>query len=706
MSARENPLRAVAVIDSPQAGSGIAADLEACGFGSCLTYVSGEDDVRPLARASCDIVLACHPNPKVGPERVLELLCARADAPPVAVWAESFTDDEMVSFVKAGAHDCLRSGDTRRLAAAIERARSAAPDPPAPSPPTTATAAAELEDHHRALIEEIPALTYVCWADETRSVAYVSPQLLTMTGYSTRDWLAEPDIWVERLHPEDRDHVLSRYREACKTGSRFFSEYRLLDREGSIVWWRDEGRVMPGPDGKARFVRGFVLDVTEQKLAEESLRRMRFFDQLTGLPNRALMQLRLGSALAESKETGRPLALLILALDRFRDTVNTLGHHSGDEIVRDLAGRLADTIGDAERVARLRGDEFGVLLPDSDADFARNVGERVLKGFERPIMVERLPIEVTASVGIAVAPDHGDESEVLLRRADAAVQAARALGGGTCAVYSPEFDPHDPEHVALLGELRRAVEADDLVLHYQPKVDLRHKTVVGVEALLRWPHAKRGMVPPGDFIPLAERTGLMRPLTRLVLHKAAREAHQWERDGRAIPVAVNVSARSLHDPLILDDVAEALRTNDLDPTHLQIEITESAVMEDEARAAITLSGLTSKGVGISIDDFGTGFSSLRLLRRLPVSELKIDKSFVIGMAGETGEDTAIVRSTNDLGHNLGLTVVAEGVEDEWTLDLLSAFGCDLAQGYFIARPMPGADLAGWIAQSDWRMAES
>jgi diguanylate cyclase (GGDEF)-like protein/PAS domain S-box-containing protein len=702
----EKALRAVAVIDSPGAASGLAADLETCGHGPALTFASGESDLGKLSRGTCDIVLACHPNPALGPERVIELLRARDDTPPVILFADSFTDDEIVSFVKAGALDCVRRGDTDRLAAAIERARSAPPNPGVASPPATATEAAELEDHHRALIEEIPALTYVCWADEVRSVAYVSPQLLTMTGYSTRDWLAEPGMWSDRLHPEDRDHVLSRYREACEGRSRFVSEYRLLDREGNIVWWKDEGRVLPGPDGRARFVRGFVLDVTEQKLAEESLRRLRFFDQLTGLPNRDLMQLRLGCALTGSKETGRSLALLILALDRFRDAVNTLGPQNGDEIIRNLAGRLVDTIGDAERASRLRGDEFGVLLPDADAGLALQVGQRVLQAFEKPIMVQRLPIEVSASVGIAVAPDHGEESEDLLRRADIAVQAARKLGGGTCAIYSSEHDPHDPEQVALLGELRRAVEANDLVLHYQPKVDLRHKTIVGAEALLRWPHAKRGLVPPGKFIPLAERTGLVRPLTRLVLDKAAREARQWERNGRPLPVAVNVSARSLHDPLIVDDVAEALRANDLDAAHLQIEITESAVMADETRAFETLSGLTGQGVGISIDDFGTGYSSLRLLRRLPVSELKIDRSFVMGMAGEKGEDTAIVRSTNDLGHNLGLTVVAEGVEDEWTLDLLSAFGCDLAQGYYIARPMPAADLRDWMAASDWKMAES
>jgi diguanylate cyclase (GGDEF)-like protein/PAS domain S-box-containing protein len=608
--------------------------------------------------------------------------------------------------VQAGAHDCVRHGDNWRLKGAIARPPAGRPRPAPPRPASTASEAAELQEHHRALIEEIPALTYVCWADETRSVAYVSPQLLTMTGYSPGEWLAEPNMWADRLHPEDRETVLRRYREACRSSSRFVCEYRIMDREGGTLWWRDEGRVMPGPDGSARFIRGFVLDVTEQKEAEEALRRMRFFDQLTGLPNRALMQLRLGTALAKAKETERPLAVLILALDRFRDTVNALGYHNGDAIIRDLAGRLADAIGDTERLARLRGDEFGVLLPDAGADLALQVGGRILKVFDKPVMIDRLPIEVSASVGIAVSPDHGEESEPLLRRADAAVQAARKVGGGACVLYSPEHDPHDPEHLALLGELRRAVEADELTLHYQPKVDLRHRTVVGVEALLRWSHAKRGMVPPGMFIPLAERTGLVRPLTQWVLNRATREARAWQKAGQALPVAVNVSARSLHDRLIVDDVAHALRANDLDADQLLIEITESAVMADATRAAQTLDGLTRTGVGISIDDFGTGYSSLALLRRLPVSELKIDKSFVKGMAGEMGSDTAIVRSTNDLGHNLGLTVVAEGVEDEWTLDLLSAFGCDLAQGYFIARPMPASEIPGWIAKSDWKMAEN
>jgi len=695
------PLRVVVVADEHGIALKIVEDLERSGYEPSVFLAPGEDDLERLAPTS-EIVIAWADATSVPPRRVLALAAERG-FPPVVVVAEAFSEDDLVGHVRAGARDCVRRGDLARLEAAVERERVAVRPAPLASPLRLEGDAVE---SYRALIEEIPALTYVAWADEAGSRAYVSPQLQAMTGFTPGEWLGEPDMWVRRLHPEDRERVLRQFRDACAAGGRFACEYRILDREGRIVWWRDEGRVLPGPDGKARFVRGFVLDITEQRMAEESLRRLRLYDQLTGLPNRMMLLNRLGRALVEAARTTRPLALLILALDRFKDVTNTLGHHNGDLIVRDLAARLGDALGDVDRVARLRGDEFGVLLPDADGAFARQVGERILSSLEKPFMVQRLPIEVSASIGIAVAPEHATEAEGLLRRADAAVQAARRVGAGASVLYSPECEPHDPARLALLGELRRALEGNELLLHYQPKVDLKTRSIVGAEALLRWPHPKRGFVSPAEFIPLAEQTGLIRPLTRWVLDRATGEARGWERSGRRLPVAINVSARSLQDGRIVDDVEEALLTHDLGGDRLQIEVTESAVMRDAGRAAEILASLAGRGVAVSIDDFGTGFSSLGLLRRLPVHELKIDKSFVIGMAGEGGEDTAIVRSTADLAHNLGLTVVAEGVEDQWTLDLLGTFGCDQAQGYHIAMPMPSADLIGWLGASPWRVIES
>jgi len=695
----DKPLRVVVVGDAHTAALNVASDLKQGGFEPSVFLAPGEADLERIA-PGCDLILAWADATGVPPGRVIEM-SGEGGLPPVVVCSAAFSEDEVVGFMRAGARDCVRRGDVERLRAAVLRERDRGA-----SRSSGSRADAAAGDRYRALIEEIPALTYVAWADDTGSRAYVSPQLFAMTGFSPGEWLAEPDMWVRRLHPEDRERVLRQFRDACASGGRFASEYRVIDRDGRVLWWRDEGRPMPGLDGAARLVRGFVLDITEQRLAEESLRKMRFFDQLTGLPNRVLLQNRLGRALAESVRTNRPLALLILALDRFREVTNTLGHHNGDLIVRELAIRLGDALGDVDRVHRLRGDEFGVLLPDADAPFARQVGERILGSLEQPFMVQRLPIEVSASVGMAVAPDHGTEAETLLRHADSAVQAAHKLGGGASVLYSSSCELHDPARLALLGELRRALDGNELQLHYQPKVDLKTHTVVGAEALLRWAHPKRGFVSPAEFIPLVEQTGLIRPLTRWVLDRAAGEARGWERAGRHLPVAVNVSARSLHDDRIVDDVEEALLTHDLRAERLQVEVTESAVMADAGRAAEVLTSLTSRGVLVSIDDFGTGYSSLGLLRRLPVHELKIDKSFVIGMAGEGGEDTAIVRSTAELAHNLGLNVVAEGVEDQWTLDLLATFGCDQAQGYHIARPMSGSAFAGWLGDSSWRVLES
>jgi diguanylate cyclase (GGDEF)-like protein/PAS domain S-box-containing protein len=694
------PLKVVVVGDGHAAALKVASDLEQGGYEPAIFLASAEADLERLAPA-CEIVLAWTDAVALPPARVLALAAERDGFPSVIAYAESYTEDEVVRLVRAGACDCVRRGDHGRLNAAVERERSE---------PRHARARPDVDagDRYRALIEEIPALTYVAWADDSGSRAYVSPQLQAMVGFSPGEWLAEPDMWVRRLHPEDRERVLRQFREACATGGRFASEYRILDRDGRVVWWRDEGRVLPDPDGKARYVRGFVLDVTEQRLGEEAARRLRLVDQVTGVPNRAALQNRLGPALAESVRTGRPLALLFLSLDRFREVKNTLGYHHGDTIVREVAARIGDALGDPNRVARLKGDEFGVLLPDADAAFARQVGDRIKRALERPVMVLKLPIEISASIGIAVCPRHGTEAETLLRAADAALVAAQKLGGGASVVYSSECEPYDAEHLALLGELRRALEGNELQLHYQPKVDLKTRTVVGAEALLRWHHPKRGYVSPAEFIPLAEQagTGLVRPLTRWVLDRAAGEARGWERAGRQVPVAVNVSARSLHDGRIVDDVEETLLTHDLRADRLQIEVTESAVMADAVRAAEVLSSLSSRGVAVAIDDFGTGQTSFVLLKRLPVHELKIDTSFVLGMAGETGEDTAIVRSTADLGHNLGLSVVAEGVENQWTLDLLSSFGCDQAQGYHIARPMPAAAFAGWLGGSPWRVLAS
>ena len=679
----------------------VSASLTAHGHTTRLALAEDEAGVLDhVSKQLCDLIVVQRTGGRLPALRLLELVRTRRIEVPVIVFSDEHTDEELVQVIRAGARDCLGRSELGRLGACVERElrgaeeRRAAPGSEAPP-----------EEPYRSLVEEIPALVYVAWADDLGSRGYLSPQLQAMTGFKPVEWLAEPDAWARQLHPEDKERVLGEFRLSCAGGETFLSEYRVQCRDDRIAWWHDQGRVVREADGRAKFVRGFVQDVTEQKVAAETIRRMRLYDLLTGLPNRELLRDRLGQALAESSRDGKPLALLILALDRFHEINNTLGYPNGELIIRQLAQRLGEVLGEPERAARLRGEEFGVLLPGSDVALARHIGDKILGLLERPFMVQGLPIEVGASVGIAAAPEHGQETEILLRRADLAVQAAKRLASG-CVVYSAECDPYDPHRLALLGELRPAIEADQLFLFYQPKVDLKAGTVVGAEALLRWRHPRRGLVPPGDFIPLAEQAGVIKPLTWWVLGEAVKQCGAWERDALGLEVAVNLSARSLHDPQLVERITGLLDAHEVPPRRLQLEVTESAVMTDPARAAEILGRLDALGVGVSIDDFGTGYSSLTSLRRLPVTEIKIDKSFVIGMGGNGGSDKAIVRSTSELGHNLGLRVVAEGVEDASALELLRSYGCDLAQGYYIARPMAADALVAWRAESPWRQAGS
>jgi len=338
-----------------------------------------------------------------------------------------------------------------------------------------------------------------------------------------------------------------------------------------------------------------------------------------------------------------------------------------------------------------------VLLPLTGAAAAFEATRALLRIVEQPLVLEGRSFEAGASVGIALYPEHGDDAVTLLRRADVAMYAAKRTGSGL-AVYKPELDQNSPDRLALMSELRTAIEADQLALHYQPKMDLRTGRVSGVEALVRWNHPERGMVPPSEFIPIAEETGLIRSLSLWVLDTALQQCRAWEQAGYALSVAVNLSMRNLHDDDLPDLVAERLADSGVVPDALVIEITESTLMADPERALDVIRRLNHLGVRIAIDDFGTGFSSLSYLNRLPVSELKIDQSFVRQMTRATNEAT-IVRSTIGLAHELGLVVVAEGIEDQRTWDLLGQLGCDLGQGYYISRPQPAGDLTRWLAKS-------
>ncbi len=428
-----------------------------------------------------------------------------------------------------------------------------------------------------------------------------------------------------------------------------------------------------------------------ENIALADSHRQAITDALTGLPNRRLFNDRAEQAVLRARRHGERIAVMIIDLDRFKEVNDTLGHHSGDVLLIEIARRLRRTVRESDTVARLGGDEFAVLVPGiSDAAAAELVAEGLTKAISEPIVVEGLSLDTEASIGIALYPDHGDDVAQLLQRADVAMYAAKEdhVGHG---VYGPERDNYSPERLSLIGELRHAIERDELVLHYQPKIDLASAGFAGMEVLLRWQHPERGLLAPGDFIPFAEHTTLIKPLTLHVLDRALAQSRRWEDEGRVISVAVNVSARNLLDPEFAEDVAVRLERHGVPSDRLELEITETVLMANPARALEVLERLSAMGVSLSIDDFGAGYSSLNYLKRLPVNVLKIDKSFVLNMATNPA-DAMIVRSTVDLGRNLGLRVVAEGIEDQAVYDALRALGCDLGQGFHMSRPLPANEL--------------
>jgi diguanylate cyclase (GGDEF)-like protein len=431
---------------------------------------------------------------------------------------------------------------------------------------------------------------------------------------------------------------------------------------------------------------------------EREILRLAYEDGLTALPNRSMFSEQLDQAVRTARRANQSLAVLMLDMDRFKTINDTLGHPVGDQALREVGRRVRNALRDSDVVARLGGDEFAVLLATGGMDRAPSVvAQKILNTLEAPLVIDGQTMDVAASIGIARFPEHGDDANALLRAADVAMYTAKRAKRGF-AVYDSSYDERRQEFLTLLGELRKAVETDQLVLQYQPKVNLADGRVTAVEALVRWQHPERGFVPPATFIPFAEQTGYISAITEWVLRKAIEQCGRWHRTGLAIKVSANVSARDLRqEDVLVRHVDEALRASQVPAGLLCLEITESGLMEDPRSAQSTLRKLRELGVATSIDDYGTGYSSLAYIKQLAVNELKIDRTFVSGMEADHS-NAAIVRSTIELGHNLGLTVAAEGVETDHELAVLKQYGCDLAQGYHFSRPLMAADFEAWLAR--------
>jgi diguanylate cyclase (GGDEF)-like protein/PAS domain S-box-containing protein len=469
--------------------------------------------------------------------------------------------------------------------------------------------------------------------------------------------------------------------------------FRFRVPHGGRAYASVSGEPVFAPDGTFAGYRGIGRDITEQKLAEDNIRRLARFDTLTGLANRPSLFDHVEHAIARSRRNGRPFAVLFIDLDRFKDVNDAFGHATGDDVLRTMAQRLQAAIRAGDSAARIGGDEFVVVAeeferPEVVAEFAA----RLLDTLAEPVLLHGQECRVGASLGIALFPTDGEDAQMLLNRADVAMYRAKEAGRNAFAFFAGHDSPASEERMVLAASLRRAIDTEGLLLYYQPKISLRTGMMTGVEALLRWPHPERGLLLPGAFIPLAEDAGLIRRLGRWALRAACRQAREWSQQCRdAFPVSVNLSARQFTDERLVAEVSDALAASSLPARLLELEITESAMMEQPERAAEKLAELRALGVRFSVDDFGTGFSSLARLKKFPLSSVKIDRSFIGDLPHDT-DDAAITTAVIAMAHSLRLAVIAEGVETAAQVRFLRERNCDEIQGFFFAKPLPAAEV--------------
>ncbi len=560
-------------------------------------------------------------------------------------------------------------------------------------------------ERFRAVTANIPGAVYRCEIGQQWTIRFMSDYIEQLVGYPSSDFIdSNVRSYASIICRDDRPLVIETVAEALRESSDYAIEYRLLHADGTPRWIAERGRVVLDAEGRPAWLDGVILDISRAKLAEHArdraeaqLRHQALHDSLTGLPNRTMFHACVSEALEKAKRENLELHLLMLDLDRFKEINDTLGHAAGDELLKEVAHRLAATTRASDVIARLGGDEFSILVKNASARDLPEIADRVARCLEEPIAVDDLPLNVEVSIGMASFPADSADAQELLQRADVAMYLAKT---GNCgyASYDAAMDRHEPRSLSLLGELRGAIDRRELVLFYQPQVALRGGEVAGVEALVRWQHPERGLIPPGDFVPLAQETGLIKQLTEYVLEEAVRQCRAWMDDGRFVRVAVNLAMRNLIDVALADEVALLLEAYGVPPALLEFEITENAIVADPWRIQTVLERLGTMGVRLSIDDFGTGYSSLSYLKRLPIDEIKIDRSFVTKMIASS-EDEVIVKSTIDLGRNLGLEVVAEGVETLEVLERLGEFGCHLAQGFFLSKPLPPRELESWMSSA-------
>lgn len=565
------------------------------------------------------------------------------------------------------------------------------------------------EERYRELVEQMPAITYLTEPGNPFGTAYASPQIKMILGFSDEIWRNDPYGWLQRLHPEDHERVQRDLEAARLTASPYNLEYRLIDINSNYIWVQDQAIVVEHkPDGTPVW-QGIMFDITNQKILEEQLTHQAFHDALTGLPNRTLFLDRLEHALVRANRDGRGIAVLFMDLDNFKVVNDSLGHDAGDQLLIDVAQRMVPCLRVGDTIARLGGDEFIFLLEDiSEVDEAIVVVKRLLNEFKRPFIVKDREVVISATIGVVHNEVPSSGSMEILSNADIAMYRAKLKGKARHEIFDPNMHAADVQRLEIELSLRRAIEEEQFVIHYQPTRRLDTRQVIGLEALVRWNHPERGLIYPDEFISIAEETGLIVPLGQLVLREVCRQARLWQLQYPrfdSFVISVNLSALQLQQTSLASDIADILAETGLPAGFLGLEITENVVMEDAESTMETLHALKQLGIRLSIDDFGTGYSSLAYLQRFSIDALKIDRTFTSEM-DRGSDDTVVISAMINLAHSLRLLVIAEGVESEAQLRTLHEMGCDFAQGYYLGRPQPGSTVTTYLSDGAWPLGHT
>ena len=559
------------------------------------------------------------------------------------------------------------------------------------------------EAKYSTLVEHIPAVVYLNPIDDESGSIYVSPQVSKLLGVTQDDWLADPNCWRDHLHPEDREHVWREYRHAYRTHVPLAHEYRMVHEDGTVKWIMEQAFPVRDEHGSPWLFQGVLFDITERKKAEEQITFLAYHDKLTGLPNRALFEEMLEMSISRARRHDLGVGVLFLDLDNFKLVNDSLGHQAGDLLLQQLAERLLGCTRETDLVARQGGDEFLLLLSDIERGakpvtgecdaamaVAESVARRVHESLQLPFDLGGAEFFASGSVGISLFPQDALDAHSLLKNADSAMYQSKRFDPGGYMIYATGGE--DPmEKLSLTTRLRRAVEQEHWVLHYQPLIDLSNGKLVGVEALVRWQDPTGGIVAPGEFIPLAEELGLIEAIGDWVIDEMALQQSKWVAQGLDLEVSFNLSPRQLWSSHLAEKILNKLRSAGVDPRKVVVEVTESTAMADPDRTQKILSELHAWGLTLAIDDFGTGYSSLARLKHMPVDILKIDQAFVRNVDKDPGL-AGMVRAMISLAQNLQMTPLAEGIETTGEFVFLRSNGCRLAQGFHFSQPVPAAEI--------------